>query len=238
MNALAQAGNLRWVVPYPPGGGTDVLARTLAEAMRGPLGMSIVVENKPGASTNIAAQDVARAAPDGRTVLQADNALMAFTEHLFKKLPVYPDKDFSYIGGIGKFPLALVVHLGREGGAESTAALLRDAVHEYFDRRAESKRRELRQLFHTGRISLAIGLAFLAGAIALAQFLGKLISHEGYAWLVSESLIIGGWVALWRPLEIFLYDWWPIRSDARLFDRLAAMPVTLRGADVPAGQAA
>ena len=110
LNALAQASTLRWVVPYPPGGGTDVLGRTLAEAMRGPLGMSIVVENKPGASTHIAAQDVARAAPDGRTVLQADNALMAFNEHLFKKLPVDPDKDFSYIGGIGKFPLALVLH--------------------------------------------------------------------------------------------------------------------------------
>jgi tripartite-type tricarboxylate transporter receptor subunit TctC len=110
LNAKAQASTLRWVVPYPPGGGTDVLGRTLAEAMRGPMGMTIVVENKPGASTNIAAQDVARAAPDGRTVLQADNALMAFNEHLFKKLPVDPDKDFSYIGGIGKFPLALVVH--------------------------------------------------------------------------------------------------------------------------------
>ena len=109
-SAHAQAGTLRWVVPYPPGGGTDVLGRTLVEAMRGPLGMSIVVENKPGASTNIAAQDVARAAPDGRTVLQADNALMAFNEHLFKKLPVDPEKDFSYIGGIGKFPLALVVN--------------------------------------------------------------------------------------------------------------------------------
>lgn len=106
----AQAGTLRWVVPYPPGGGTDVLARTLAEAMRSELGLTIVVENKPGASTNIAAQDVARAAPDGRTVLQADNALMAFNEHLFKKLPVDPDRDFTYIGGIGKFPLALVVH--------------------------------------------------------------------------------------------------------------------------------
>ena len=109
-NAQAQSNTLRWVVPYPPGGGTDVLGRTLAEAMRGPLGMTIVIDNKPGASTNIAAQDVARAAPDGRTVLQADNALMAFNEHLFKKLPADPDKDFTYIGGIGKFPLALVVH--------------------------------------------------------------------------------------------------------------------------------
>jgi tripartite-type tricarboxylate transporter receptor subunit TctC len=110
IGAIAQGDTLRWVVPYPPGGGTDVLARTLAEAMRAGLGMNIVIDNKPGAATNLAAQDVARAAPDGRTILQADNALMAFNEHLFKKLPVDPDKDFSYIGGIGKFPLALVVN--------------------------------------------------------------------------------------------------------------------------------
>lgn len=108
--AHAQSQTLRWVVPYPAGGGTDVLGRTLAETVRTPLGMTIVVENKPGASTNIAAQEVARAAPDGHTVLQADNALLAFNEHLFTKLPVNPDKDFSYIGGIARFPLALVVH--------------------------------------------------------------------------------------------------------------------------------
>ena len=130
-------------------------------------------------------------------------------------------------------PLALLVQLGREAGDESTAALLRDAVHEHFGRCAEGKRRELRELFRTGRISLVIGLGFLAGAVALAQFLGDLIASEGYSWLVSESLIIGGWVALWRPMEIFLYDWWPIAAEARLFDRLAAMPVGLRGASAP-----
>lgn len=127
-------------------------------------------------------------------------------------------------------PFVLVVHLGREPGAETTAAMLRQAVDDYFGRRAQAKRRELRALFRTGRVSLVIGLAFLAGAIALSQALGRLIHHEGYAWLVSESLIIGGWVALWRPMEIFLYDWWPIRADVRLFDRLATMPVVLRGA--------
>jgi hypothetical protein len=127
-------------------------------------------------------------------------------------------------------PLALVVQLGREAGGESATALLRDAVREHFGRCADGKRRELRELFRTGRISLAIGLGFLAGAIALAQFLGERIASEGYSWMVSESLIIGGWVALWRPLEIFLYDWWPLRSQARLYDRLAAMQVSLRSA--------
>ena len=44
---------------------------------------------------------------------------------------------------------------------------------------------------------------------------------------MRESLLIGGWVAMWRPLEVFLYDWWPIRAEARLFDRLSAMPVRI-----------
>jgi hypothetical protein len=135
-------------------------------------------------------------------------------------------------------PLALVVQLGREAGGEAATALLRDAVHEHFGRCAEGKRRELRELFRTGRISLAIGLGFLAGAIALAQFLSERIASEGYSWMVSESLIIGGWVALWRPLEIFLYDWWPMRAQARLYDRLAAMPVSLRSVAARAEQPA
>ena len=101
---------LRWVVPYPAGGGTDVLARTVAEAMRQTLGQQIVVDNRPGASTNIGAQMVATAKPDGNTFMSADNAVLAFNEHLFTKLPFHPEKDFTYVGGISRFPLALVVN--------------------------------------------------------------------------------------------------------------------------------
>ena len=105
---------LRWIVPYPAGGGTDVLARTVAEAMRETLGQQVVIDNRPGASTNIGAQIVASAKPDGGTFMSADNAVLAFNEHLFSKLPFNPEKDFTYIGGISRFPLALVVHPGFE----------------------------------------------------------------------------------------------------------------------------
>lgn len=109
-NAVWPRQSIRWLVPYPPGGGTDVLARTVAEAMRPALGQAIVIENKPGAATNIAAQQVASARPDGYTLMSADNAVLAFNEHLFRKLPFDPAKDFSYIGGISRFPLVLVVN--------------------------------------------------------------------------------------------------------------------------------
>src|SRR6187402_1056909 len=112
--AHAQAGwpdqPLRWVVPYPAGGGTDVLARTVAEAMRPALGQQILVDNRPGAATNIGGELVARAKADGYTVMSADNAILAYNEHLFTKLPFSPEKDFTYIGGMARFPLALVVH--------------------------------------------------------------------------------------------------------------------------------
>lgn len=101
---------IKWVVPYPAGGGTDVIARSLAEAMRQTLGQQIVIDNRPGASTNIGADLVAKSKPDGYTIMSADNAVLAFNEHLFGKLPFNPERDFTYIGAIGKFPLALVVN--------------------------------------------------------------------------------------------------------------------------------
>jgi tripartite-type tricarboxylate transporter receptor subunit TctC len=114
--ALAQGTSpdqpIKWIVPYPAGGGTDTLARTLAEAMRAGLGQPLVVDNRPGASTNIAADAVAKSKPDGYTIMSADNAMMAFNEHLFRKLPYSPEKDFTYVGSIARFPLALVVHPG------------------------------------------------------------------------------------------------------------------------------
>jgi tripartite-type tricarboxylate transporter receptor subunit TctC len=101
---------IRWVVPYPAGGGTDALARTLAETMRTTLGQQILVDNRPGAATNIGGDLVAHAKPDGYTIMSADNAILAFNESLFTKLPFDPQRDFSYIGAIARFPLALVVH--------------------------------------------------------------------------------------------------------------------------------
>lgn len=134
--------------------------------------------------------------------------------------------------------LALRVHLGRQRPSAGDEALLGEAVREYFKGRAASKRRELAQLLRTGRMSLAIGLAFLALAIVLAEALSALISKESWAWLAKESLIIGGWVALWRPLEILLYDWWPVLARARLYDRLGAMQLSLLGAGAAAEQGA
>lgn len=95
--AFAQASfptkPVRIVVAYPPGGGIDVIARQLAERLAPQWGQPVVVENKPGASTNLAAEAVARAAPDGHTILLTSDSTFSINPHLFAKLP-YSDKDF------------------------------------------------------------------------------------------------------------------------------------------------
>jgi hypothetical protein len=125
-------------------------------------------------------------------------------------------------------PLGLVVELDRPAGLPDEAAVLRDAVHEFFLQRAHAFRRRLRELFRVGRTSLVIGLIALAAAIALGDFLASAMKGSPIGEILRESMTIGGWVSMWRPLEIFLYDWWPIRNEARLSDRLAAMPIRIR----------
>ena len=121
--------------------------------------------------------------------------------------------------------------LDREAGLPDEAAVLRDAIHEFFRHRAQTYWQRLRELFRVGRTSLVIDLVALAGAIALGDFLANLMKGSRIGEILRESLTIGGWVSMWRPLEVFLYDWWPIRNEARLSDRLAAMPVRIRYAN-------
>ncbi len=101
---------VKWVVPYAPGGTTDVMARNLAGRMTQTIGQQVVVENKPGAATIIGATMIARSAPDGYTVGTADSGTLAFNPAMYASLSYDPYKDFSLIGGLGRMPLVLAVH--------------------------------------------------------------------------------------------------------------------------------
>jgi tripartite-type tricarboxylate transporter receptor subunit TctC len=101
---------IEWVVPYPAGGGTDIVARTLGQAMGELLGQTFVINNKPGAATNIGADYTARAKPDGYTMMSADTATLAANPFLYSKLPYNVEKDFAPVGLTVRFPLILVVN--------------------------------------------------------------------------------------------------------------------------------
>src|SRR5689334_3430944 len=100
--------------------------------------------------------------------------------------------------------LALQIDVDTPGHPDE-ASTVSHAVHEFFRQRSLSANRRLSQLFRVGRTSLLIGITFLAAAITAAGLIDRAIGHSAFGALLRESLVIGGWVALWRPLEIFLY---------------------------------
>jgi hypothetical protein len=124
-----------------------------------------------------------------------------------------------------KGELELVVHLSTRPEPERVAGV-EAAVQHYFASRAGMKQKELRQLLRRGRVSMVIGLLFLAVCFGLGEAVQQ-FSERSWAEFVELGLHIAGWVAMWRPLEIFLYDWWPVRSDQQLLERLARMRVRL-----------
>ena len=117
--------------------------------------------------------------------------------------------------------LALVIHLATP---PVPALNVPEAVRAYFNHRAEHKQREFGQLLRRGRLSLLVGVGFLAVCLTASSLLTRWLDGAP-AEVLKESLIIIGWVAMWRPLEIYLYDWWPLRAERRNLQRLARMEV-------------
>ncbi len=119
----------------------------------------------------------------------------------------------------------LVLHLATPPSPERAGAV-EAAVQHYFAQRAEMKDRDYRLRWRRGRISLVVGLLFLAGCLLVSKIFAQL-GHSTLSAVLTESLTIGGWVAMWRPLDFFLYDWWPMRAELRMLQRLAKMRVRL-----------
>lgn len=124
-------------------------------------------------------------------------------------------------------PLRLVVHLDQlPANVADPQAVIAESVRHYFQYRADMTRREFRLLMREGRAALIVGLLFLAACELAAQ---SLPATQGtwYAML-RQGLAIIGWVAMWRPLEIYLYRWWPLLRLERVLRNLSTMTVEVR----------
>ncbi len=103
------------------------------------------------------------------------------------------------------------------------------AICAYFSYLRDVQHQRVRRLLREGRTALALGLGFLVVCTALGQLAASL-APEPVGEILQEGFLIIGWVANWRPVEIFLYDWRPMRQRARLYDRLSRMQVTVKAA--------
>ena len=122
-------------------------------------------------------------------------------------------------------PFKIIVHFPNDDRQIAAARELREALSRYFSGRAAVTQGDLNELFRIGRRSLAIGVPILIVCLFSAHFAAGYFTDVALKRLVEESFLILGWVANWRPLEIFLYDWWPIVLRRDLYRRLSSATI-------------
>jgi tripartite-type tricarboxylate transporter receptor subunit TctC len=179
--ALAQAWParpIRLIVPFPPGGGTDVISRQLAERIGANTGWTIVVENRAGAGGNIGLDAVAKAAPDGYTIGMGQAANLAINPTLYAKMPFDPLKDFAPIGSIASQGLVVVV------SAKSPVRTLADLVA------AAKAKPQAVSLAHAGNGTVGHLGGVMFARLAGIEFL--IVPYKGASPAVTE--LMGGQV--------------------------------------------
>jgi len=125
-------------------------------------------------------------------------------------------------------PLTLMLYLPFESAATADVVALQESIRNYFHCRVDALSRELRETLRIGRTRLLIGLAFLLACTSIYQMLADLTANSTVTMGMREGLVVAGWVALWGPLQTFLYDWWPIVRRRNLYRRLSRMHVVVR----------
>ena len=125
-------------------------------------------------------------------------------------------------------PIHIVLHLPAAEVQKPECRDVGSGLQKYFSYRAEVTQRELNELFRMGRWSLLIGMTVLAVGLLATQLITGRLGNSQLARYFEEGLIIISWVANWKPLEIFLYDWWPVLRTRNLYRRLAKATVEAR----------
>ena len=125
-----------------------------------------------------------------------------------------------------KSHLHLTIYLEHMPTEGDPTALATGAIHHHFSDKADLVRRDLRDLFWQGRISLLIGLGFVTLCLVLAEAIGQSGTSTAHT-IARESLTIVGWVAMWRPMQLFLYEWWPMARRIGTYSALARAQVKI-----------
>jgi len=124
-------------------------------------------------------------------------------------------------------PVVLVIYMSEPPAGKDAEPMIEQSVQNYFAYRARLMRMEFRQLMKDGRQTLLIGGLFLLACLTASNVLiGR--APGTFLSAARESLTIAGWVAMWRPMQIFLYDWWPLRRRGRIYEKMSQMKVEVR----------
>ncbi len=175
--------------------------------------------------------------PEGESIIEVriqriEQLFNSFDPSPFDERDLDADAETHIAGWARELPrerrIRILIHMPYEEVGRARERGLAPALTNYFRVRADWTDRDIRELFRLGWRYLSIGLPVLAACLVLSQFTPRFLGEGPLARIVQESLIIVGWVANWKPIETFLYDWWPLKRRADLYRRLERAEVELR----------
>lgn len=175
---------------------------------------------------------------DGKILIEITLASIPQLFNSFDPAPFYEkeldtDAEKYIVSTVRDFPkktqFGIVVYLPPEIIASEQAKTIAPAIHNHFRYLSLVATRNFREKFRYGRVSMVIGLAFLAVALIARQEV-SVLDNTLFTQLLSDALLIIGWVAMWEPVTVLLYQLWPITRTKRIYDRIAAMDIELRPA--------
>lgn len=125
-------------------------------------------------------------------------------------------------------PLTLTIHISHPEEFKLEPTSVVEAIHRYFQYNSELVRKKLRQLLRQGRFTLAAGMLTLFTCLTISQSIEHLVYIHRLIRVIREGLVIIGWVAMWRPIDIFLYSWYPTIETRRIHEKLSKIPVEIK----------
>ena len=126
-----------------------------------------------------------------------------------------------------KRPMKIRIYMPEHQKRKISESEIRKAIKNFFNYKAMISQRSIRHKMEEGQWSMVIGLVFLAICLLIANWIGSQYTSL-VANIAVEGLMIGGWVAMWRPISIMLYDWWPLHKEKRMFVKIANMDVEVK----------
>jgi hypothetical protein len=153
--------------------------------------------------------------------------------HSFGPVPFLDKEVEEYIVSWARMhakdqPIKIIIHVPEKEARSKAANELAEAFAHYFGYHADLLQHDLNELYRDGRRFLAIGMTILVSCIVLSQIAAGNLAEGPFRRLLEQGLPILGWVANWRPLEILLYDWWPLARRRDLYRRLANASVEIK----------
>lgn len=156
----------------------------------------------------------------------------SFDPSPFHERDLDSDAEEYIVGWARELPsdaaLRIVVHLPEDEARKARERGLGAALANYFGERAAMQQRELNELFRVGRLYLLIGILVLVACLLGSQMARMYLGVGPMESVIAESLVLVGWVANWKPIETFLYDWWPLKRRRDLYRRLAQAAVDIK----------